>query len=311
MSKKVLVPSFMPEAASQILENNGFTVIKGKMATTESLLEEAQGVAAIIATTTPIGTTVFEALPDLEIVARFGVGYDNVDLEAAKKAGIIVTNTPGANATSVAELTLTLILNLLNQAANYNAALKDGNSSFLKNAPIGVELANKSVGLVGYGHIAREVEQRLHAFNTKILISNRTKRDFKYGDYVSLDELLEQSDVISIHVPDTPDTHHLVDTKFLKKMKKTAYIVNTARGGVIDETALIDALEAGEIAGAGLDVFEIEPIEKNNKLRQLPNTILTPHVGARTAEASMNMATMAVEEVLRVLTGKKPTSQVN
>ena len=94
-------------------------------------------------------------------------------------------------------------------------------------------------------------------------------------------------------------------------MKKTAYIVNTARGGVIDETALIDALEAGEIAGAGLDVFEIEPIEKNNKLRQLPNTILTPHVGARTAEASMNLATMAGEEVLRVLTGKKPTSQVN
>lgn len=311
MSKKVLVPNFMPEAAIEILTNNHFEVVRGRMASTTSLIEEAKGVDAIILNTTPVDAAVFAALPTLKLVARFGVGYDNIDLDAATKAGVTVTNTPGANATSVAELTLTLILNLLTLTPRYNQALKSRDNSLIADAPFGLELAHKTVGLIGYGHIAQEVEERLHAFNAKILIANRTKQEFKYGEYVSLTRLVAESDIISIHVPDTPDTHQLVNADLLKQMKPTAYIVNTARGGVIDESALVKALQTGEIAGAGLDVFATEPLPLASQLRDLPNTIITPHVGARTTEAAMNMATMAVEEVIRVLSGRKPTAQVN
>jgi D-3-phosphoglycerate dehydrogenase len=232
------------------------------------------------------------------------VGYDKIDLAAAKEEGALVTNTPGANNDSVADMAMAMMLVSARRISHMDALIRAGTTTRL----IGQEMCYKTLGGIGTGRVGKGVIKRAAAgFDMKVLCYDKFP-DEAYakqynGRYVDMDTLLRESDFVTIHSPLTDETRNLIGEGELKKMKKSAIIVNTARGGIIDEAALYDALRAGEIAGAGLDVTV--GLMRDSPLRQLPNCILTPHAGATTVEALHNMGSMSVNNLVEVLeTGK-------
>jgi len=247
----------------------------------------------------------------LKVLSRFGVGYDHVDLKAATKYGVVVTNSPGANTASVSELAITLILALTRDLCFLHQEIRKGEW----NQKSTFELGGKTVGIVGLGEIGKEVVRKISGFKVKILAYDVVKdKEFalKYHvNYVKLDELLKNSDYVTLHVPLILATKKIISEKQLRLMKKNAFLINTARGALLDEGALIEALQNKEIAGAGLDVFENEPLEKDSLLRNLDNVIITPHIAATTKEACENMATAAAKNVISILNHKKPKSILN
>jgi D-3-phosphoglycerate dehydrogenase len=252
-----------------------------------------------------------KAAGKLKVLSRFGVGYDHVDLKAATKYGVVVTNTPGANAASVSELAITLMLALTRDLCFLHQEMRKGEW----NPKSTFELRGKTVGIVGLGEIGKEVVRKLSGFKVKILaydIERNVEFASRYHvNYVGLDELLKNSDYVTLHVPLIPATKRMISGKELRLMKKNAFLINTARGALVDECALIEALQKKEIAGAGLDVFENTPLEKDNFLRNLDNVILTPHIAATTKEACNNMAIAAAENVISILNHKKVNSILN
>ncbi len=283
----------------------------GKPLKSEQLRESLVGVDGLIAGLDEIDRKALEAAPDLKVIARYGVGYNNVDLEAASKRDIIVTNTPGANAISVAELTVALILNLLRPIIPAVQGTKGGEWPRYK----GFSLAGKTIGLLGLGAIGKETAKRLVGFNCEILAYD-VYPDEKFAaehqiKMSLLEDMLARSDIISLHLPGTPETKEIVNAEFLKKMKTGAWLVNTARGDLIKEEALIQALQTGKLRGAALDVYPQEPPGKENPLLALDQVITTPHMGAHSDSATNAMGRMALDECLRVLSGKKPKYQVN
>jgi D-3-phosphoglycerate dehydrogenase len=268
------------------------------------------GMDGMIAGLDELDAPALETANDLKVIARYGVGYNNVDLEAAKKQGIVVTNTPGANAVSVAELTIGLILSMLRPIIPAVLETKDGNWPRFK----GYSLEGKTVGLLGCGAIGKETAKRLLGFGSRLLVYDLYP-DEDFADshnvtFTDLDQVLAESDVISLHLPGTDATKGVVDAGFLGRMKKGAWLVNTARGDLIDETALINALKSGHLAGAALDVYSQEPPDKDNLLLKMDQVITTPHMGAHSDSATNNMGRMALEECLAVLRGEKPKYQV-
>jgi len=283
----------------------------GKPLNSAQLQEILIDMDGMIAGLDEIDAQALEKAANLKIVARYGVGYNNVDLEAARKQGVIVTNTPGANAVSVAELTIALILNLLRPVVPAVKQTKTGEWPRFK----GYSLEEKTVGLLGLGAIGRETARRLVGFGCKILAYDLypdEKFAAEYGITLSLlDDILPAADIISLHLPGTPETKEIVNKEFLKKMKPGAWLVNTARGDLIQETDLVEALEAGHIRGAALDVYPQEPPEKNSPLLLMDQVITTPHMGAHSDSATNNMGRMALAECLAVLRGEEPKYQVN
>jgi D-3-phosphoglycerate dehydrogenase len=240
----------------------------------------------------------------LKIIARYGVGVDNVDLSAAREKGIMVTNTPGANSVSVAELTVGLILALARQIPQGVSATRLGLFPRLN----GLSITGKTVGIVGLGSIGKQVARRLSGFDCQILAYDAYP-DSNFANqnnvrYTSLDELLSASDYVSLHLPLLPETRGMVNRQFLTKIKQGAYIVNTARGELIDEAALLDALKSGHIRGAALDVFTQEPPPPDHPLLALPQVIATPHLGAQTDGAVNAMGWMSFHECMAVLSGE-------
>jgi len=252
-----------------------------------------------------------KAAGKLKVLSRFGVGYDHVDLKAATKYGVVVTNTPGANAASVSELAITLMLALTRNLCFLHQEIRKGEW----NQKSTFEFGGKTVGIVGLGEIGKVLVQKISGFKVKILaydIERNVEFASKYHvNYVKLDELLKNSDYVTLHVPLIPATKKMISEKELKLMKKGAFLINTARGPLVDECALIEALQKKEIAGAGLDVFENEPLEKDSLLHNLDNIIITPHIAATTKEASENMAIAAAENIISILNYKKPNSILN
>lgn len=253
---------------------------------------------------------VLEASKDLRIVARNGVGVERVDIEAATRLGIAVSNAPGANADAVADFTLALILSC---ARNLQEVLAETwNGGWPKH--VGVDLAASTLGVVGLGSIAREVIRRAHGFRTKILVFARRPDPVlaeQYGvTYVSLEELLRESDFVSLHVGENAETHHLIDDRRLAMMKPTAFVINTARGGVVDTAALRRALDEKRIAGAALDVHEQEPLTEN-PFAGLRNVLLSSHIAATTFSARDNGGMMAAENLACFFEGKTPPHLVN
>jgi D-3-phosphoglycerate dehydrogenase len=254
---------------------------------------------------------VIAAAPHLKVVSKHGVGVDNVDVPAATRAGVIVTNTPGANQVAVAEMAVALIMALTRKLAYHDTVVKSGGWSRL----IGTELAGKTVGLVGLGRIGKEVVLRLKGFLVKFLAYD-VFQDIPFAvehkvRFVELNELLAESDIVTLHAVLTPDTQSFIGEKELGLMKPGSYLVNTARGGLVDEQALYRALEENRLAGAGLDVFAEEP-PKNNPLLQLGDKVLlTPHLGAQTTETVLRMGQMAAENIVQVLRGERPIGLVN
>lgn len=267
-----------------------------------------EGVDAAIVSTDPFDAAVLDAAERLRVIARVGVGTDSIDLHAAARNGIAVCTTPGANTASSADHTIALMLAALRRVPEHDRGVRAG-SWARTGAATGWELTNATVGLVGYGAIGRAVRGRLAGFGARVLVCDPLAATAAGVEHVALEPLLRSSDVVSLHLPLTPATRHLLDRARLALMPPHAVLINAARGGLVDEAALADALEGGSLRAAALDVFATEPLA-TDRLRALENLILTPHV-AGISEASIRAMTRhATDAVLAVLAGRRPDGLV-
>jgi D-3-phosphoglycerate dehydrogenase len=255
-----------------------------------------------------ISKEVLEIAERLKVIGVHGVGTDHIDLDFAEKRGIKIVRTPEAQIDAVAEFTIGLMLSLLRRISMADVAVRLGEWDKKYSDLIGVDLIGKTVGIIGLGRIGSAVAKRLKAFDVDLLYYQRVRNlnlEKQLGvKYVSLNQLLRMSDIISIHVPLTPETYHMISHKEFELMKPGVYIVNTARGAIIDEEAFYDALVSGKVAGAALDVFESEPPNPDCPLIKLNNVILAPHLAASSKEALRRLAVTVAEEVVRILSNE-------
>ncbi len=282
----------------------------GKPLTSAEVARLLPGIDGYIAGLDGIDADALKMADRLKVIARYGVGVDSVDLEAARQKGIIVTNTPGANSVSVAELALGLMLALARQIPEAVDAVHQG--KWPRYA--GLSLEGKTVGILGLGAIGKQLARRLAGFDCRLLAYD------PFGDPVAakelsvkltaLDDVLERSDFLSLHLPLLPETRAMVNDGFLGRMKKGAFLINTSRGEVVDEEALLKALQSGHLKGAALDAFTVEPPDPKNPLLRLPQVIATPHLGAQTDGATSNMGWLALRDCLAVLKDEKPIYRV-
>lgn len=261
--------------------------------------------AVIVRGRTKITEAVLAKAEKLKVVGRMGVGVDNIDLKAAEAHGVTVVNAPVATTVSVAELTIGMMLSLIRDIPKADCGMKAG--EWLKKELVGTELYQKTLGIIGYGNIGEAVGVRALAFGMNVITydKNRPMKEIQScgAKPVSFDELLERSDIITMHLPHNESTHYMVNEAALSMMKDGVLIICAARGGVIEERALLDALESGKVAGAALDVFETEP-PVDDPLPKHPNVVATPHIGAQTKEAQLRAGFDIVSEVLAALDGK-------
>jgi D-3-phosphoglycerate dehydrogenase len=274
-------------------------------------LETAQ--ALIVRSATTVSRDLISRAPELRAIGRAGVGVDNVDIEAATERGVAVFNAPGGNTLAAAELTLGLMLSVARKIPEADASLRSGRWD--RAAFKGVELAGKTLGLIGAGRIGGEVAIRCRAFGMTVVVYDpyltADRADELGVELVDLATVLARADFISIHVPLNDETRGIVGEETLAKMKRTAYLVNASRGGVVDEPALAAALREGAIAGAALDVYETEPLDTDSPLRDVPNLVLTPHLGASTAEAQEGVATEVAVKIRAMFESGDVSSAVN
>ncbi|MDQ5987933.1 MAG: glyoxylate reductase [Syntrophus sp. SKADARSKE-3] len=280
-------------------------------------LKQAAGKDGILSMITDrIDEDVFQTAPQLRIVANMGVGYNNIDVAQATSHSVLVTNTPGVLTDATADLAFALILAVSRRIVEGDRMVREGRFQFW--APflfLGSDLSSKTIGIIGMGRIGRAVAKRALGFNMRILYHNRERLSLDEeaslkAQSTDMNTLLETSDFVSLHVPLTEKTKHLIGAEAFRTMKPTAYLINTARGAVVDEKALLEALTEKRIAGAGLDVYEQEPALTPG-LTDLDQVVLLPHVGSATLETRTKMATMAAENLLAGLHGEKPPNLVN
>lgn len=283
--------------------------------TRSRLLARVRGQHALVCLLTDeIDRAVIEAGQDLRIIANIAVGYSNIDVACARARGIVVTNTPDVLTEATAEFTWGLILAAARRIAEGERLLRRGQwKGWALDCLLGMELRGKQLGVVGLGRIGRAVAAKAPAFGMRVVFAEQAGRGpapiAEGATQVSLDELLVGSDVVTLHVPLTPETRHLIDRRALARMKRTAILVNTARGPVVDEEALVWALEARLIAGAALDVYEREPAV-HPKLLEFEHVVLAPHIASATRETRTAMAELAVRNVRNVLSGQPPLTPV-
>ncbi len=269
-----------------------------------------EATAAITLLADPVTAEVLEGCPHLRVVANYAVGYDNIDLEAARRLGIWVTNTPDVLTEATADLTWALILAVTRRVVEGDAMVRAGRFGGWKpDLLLGRGLQGKTLGILGYGRIGRAVTRRAAAFGLEVLFTSRREAAEGPGRQVDLETLLSSADILSIHCPLTPETDHLLDESRLRLLPRGAYLINTARGPIVDEAALARLLAEGHLAGAGLDVFEHEPLVHPD-LVGLENVVLLPHVGSATVETRSAMADLVAANVEAVLDGREPPSPV-
>ncbi len=264
----------------------------------------------------PISAELLKKGKKLRLVANYAVGYNNIDIDFAKQNGIAVTNTPKAVVEPTAELAMSLMLAVSRRSAELDRLIREekGQVKLSRIERMGIDLYGKTVGIVGYGNIGASVARKCQAFGMTVLYYKRSRLDPAEEErlglrYADLDDLLQASDVVSLHTPYTKASHHQIDERALSLMKETAILINTARGAVVDEAALIAALSNGTIAAAGLDVFEDNDVPRKGLL-DLDNVVMTPHVGTQTYEARRRMAEEVSENVLGFLAGRSDISRV-
>lgn len=258
-----------------------------------------------------IDDKLLKAAPHLKIAANISMGIDNLDLDALTRRGIQATNAPDAFVESTADFTLALILSISRHLVKGDAYVRSGNweqDGFQPTRWEGILLQGRTLGLIGYGQIAKAVEKRALSFGLQV-IHTRTTPD-KHPHYRSLEELLGESDIVALHVPHTPDTHHLINQQTLALMKPGSILINVARGKVVNESALVEALKNGHLGGAGLDVFENEPAV-HSELCKLSNVVLAPHIGGSTLDDRRRGRLQAAENVARILAGEPPLTPLN
>jgi D-3-phosphoglycerate dehydrogenase len=302
---KILLTDGLEENGQEILRKSA-EVVNNPTITADELLQVVGDYDAVIVRgRTKVVPAVFAAGKKLKVVGRSGVGVDNIDLNAAREHKVTVVNSPIATSISVAELTLALMLSLVRDLPRGDAGIKNG--KWLKKEMEGAELYGKTLGVVGFGRIGSLVAQRAAAFGMQVIgydpILNAEEMKQRGGRFVSLDELYQQADVITLHLPLTNETRGMINTQAIAKMKQGVRIICAARGGVIDEAALLAGLESGKVAGAGLDVFATEP-PGQTPLAVHPHVVCVPHIGAQTVEAQFRSAADIATEVLAALGGE-------
>ncbi len=308
MPDKVLIYSRFPKAM-MVRFGERFELLDagGKPPNEVFSTEQLSGLRAMITSgSTRIGGAAMDALPKLGAIVCYGTGYDGLDLAAAAKRGIAVGNSPGANAASVADLAVTLMLAVTRRLLPAENYVRSGNWAAAKPSPLMRALPGnpgRKVGVYGMGEIGRKIADRLAAFECGVAYFSRSRHDVPYRYFPSLEALAEWCSVLMIAVRAGPETHHIVDANLLRKLGKDGYVVNISRGSVIDQKALLAALEAGEIAGAGLDVYEKEP-HAPDALTALPNVVLTPHAGGHSLDSHMAMQDCVIANLEAFFAGK-------
>jgi D-3-phosphoglycerate dehydrogenase len=301
-----------PELRTQLEAQVGEVIYNttGRPLTSDELTALIPCIDGYIAGLDTIDRRVINAADCLRVIARYGVGVDSVDLEAAREKGIVVTNTPGANSGSVAELAIGLLLALARNMVSAALATKSGSWPRLA----GLSLEGKTIGLIGLGAVGRQVARRLAGFDCHILAYDPLVPESRATGLgvrmLPMEEVIAQADFLSLHCPLNDQTRALVNAELIKKMKTGAFLINTARGELVDEVALLQALKNGKLKGAALDVFVNQPPAADNALLALPQVIATPHMGAHTDGATNAMGWRALEDCLAVLRGEKPTCPV-
>ncbi len=312
---EVAVTAALPGSALDHLTKDHLVRVRpGREPLAEAALAEFIGGAdaAITLLADPVSAAVLDACARLRVVANYAVGHDNVDKEAAAARGVWVTNTPDVLTDATADLTWALILAVTRRVVEADGYLRAGRfHGWSPELLLGAGLSGRTLGILGYGRIGRAVAVRASAFGMRVVYSepHQPAAVSPHADYLPLDELLPQSHVLSVHCPLTPETHHLLDAERLAQLPRGAFVVNTARGPIVDEAALVDALERGILAGAGLDVYENEPVVHPGLVR-LHQVVLLPHLGSATLEARSAMAGLAVANVAAVLAGREPPAPV-
>lgn len=328
MKLKVFVTRSIPDEGIKLLKKEKRIKLdifdSDEKISRKELLKRVKGSDIILSILTEkIDKEVMDAAGEqLKMIANYAVGFDNVDLKEAEKRGIVVTNAPGPEINeSVAEHAIGLMFALAHRIVETDAFTRAGKyKAWGPKLLLGTDITGKKIGIIGTGNIGSAIVQRLYdGFGVEILY-NDLKRDPKLekktkAKFKSKNQLLKEADFVSLHVPLLPSTRHMISTKELKLMKKTAYLINTARGPVVDEKALIKALQKGEIAGAGLDTYECEPLidcdpKDNLDLRKLPNVVLTPHTASATLETRQAMSRAAAENILAFIKGKTPPNAI-
>ena len=312
---KVLVVQPIHPKGLEVLQNADCDYVIPDKTDAQTLLDAAREVDAILVRTAVVSRELIEGARGLKVIARHGAGFDNIAIQAAAERGIPVCNTPNANSNSVAEHTVGMMVALSHQMLKGDRAIREG-QYHVRNLYIGTELQGKTLGLVGLGNIGRRVALKCAlGMGMSVVAYDPYIRGGAVPDFVdmrdSLNEVLAEADFVSLHLPYIAELHHIIDEAALAQMKAGAFLMNCARGGLIDEEALYTALKKGRLAGAGLDVFEQEPPSERHPLWELDNVIITPHMSAHTDDAMIAMAVGAAEEIVRVLKQEKPLYCVN
>ncbi|HEX2021350.1 MAG TPA: hydroxyacid dehydrogenase [Candidatus Thermoplasmatota archaeon] len=309
---RILATDPLDPAAAESLRKAGHEVVERKLAPDELLREIAQYDALLVRSETKVTRAVIGVADRLKVVGRAGVGVDNIDIAAAKERGVAVVNAPLAATNAVAELTLAHMLSLARALPRADASTRAGR--WEKKGLQGVELSGRTLGLVGVGRIGARVAELAKAFGMRVVVydpyvSAEKAREIGVTKVATAEEAVAQADFVSLHVPLTPETRNMVDAKLLARFRKGAFLLNLARGGLVDEKALHDAVASGHLGGAALDVFETEPL-KETPLAALPNVHFTPHLGASTTEAQVKAGLQVAEQVRRVLAGEPAEHRV-
>lgn len=305
VSKKGLAP---------LRDDERFRVIRFKDSSDPGFAAELQTAAGLIVrSATKVDASMLDLAPGLRVVGRAGVGVDNIDVVAASERGVAVMNAPAGNTISAAELTMALLLAVARRVAEADRMIREGR--WERSGLQGVELRGRTLGVIGAGRIGWEVAERCRAFGMDVIVYDpylpASRVDELHPHLVSLDDLIANADVISLHVPLNAETRGLIGERSLSRMKKGAFVLNASRGGVVDEAALAEALREGTIAGAGLDVYETEPLPQDSPLLAAPNLVLTPHLGASTKEAQVQVALEVARSMRAALALGDVSSAIN
>jgi len=315
--KKVLVTatnfSVYCSKAKKLFEENGFEVIEnphGRPMEYDELIEIVEDIDAVVVGVDNWVPQILEKAKNLKVMSRFGVGVDNIDLQKAEELEIIVTNAKGMNSNPVAEITIGMILSSVRNMPSFNNSVREGKWERF----MGRDLIGMKVGLLGFGDIAQRVAKKLSGFEVEICAYD------KYPDFekatelnvsiVELEELLKTSDIVCMHLPSLKETYHIMNEETFSLMKEGSYFINTARGALVDEGALYNALKSGKICAAAVDVFENEPVEKTNLLLTLKNLFVTPHTGAETYETYEIVGLFCAHAIIDVFSGKEPKNRL-
>ena len=280
------------------------------------LAEACRDIEGLVASGTPVNAELLKQAPRLRVVSTVGVGYDSIDVAACTRRRILVTNTPGVVTEATADVTFLLLIAVARRLVEADRYVREGHwKHWAWGCMWGTDLVGKTLGIYGFGRIGQAVAQRARGFSLRILYYSAERptpaREQELGaQYVDRETLLRESDFLTLHVPLAPDTHHLISSAEFSLMKPTAFLINTSRGKVVEEAALVRALQSGQIAGAGLDVFEFEP-QIHPALLAMPNVVVTPHMGTATRETRLAMAMRAAENLLAALAGQRPPNLVN